>query len=134
MVSAMDIFCKWLFPSNHRSSSWAIATHSICTILWLRSTFLDINLFCYYTNKDKMFLSITCPVVQPLIWRESKNVSCIRGRSFWKVTKRKYTANFFCMKIGVCLCQKLGYNILIYPPLFSSLWTSLGKLFYHYGF
>ena len=133
MVSATGIFCKWLLPFNHRSSPWAIATHSICTIICLSSIYFSTSIF-FITYKDKMFVSITCPVGQPWICRESKNVSCITGWQFWKIAKRKYTANFFCLKIGVCLRQKLWYNILICPPLFSSLWTPLGKLLTHSGF
>ena len=122
-----------MLPFNHRSNPWTIATHSICTIICLSSAYFSTSVF-FDTNKGKMFLSITCPVGQPWICRESKNVSCITGRQFWKVAKRRYTANIFYLKIGVCLLQKLWYNILMYPSLFSSLWTPLGKLLYHSGF
>ena len=82
MVSAMGIFCKWLLPFNYRSIPWATATHH---------HMLELNIsqhqFFFVTNKDKMFLSITYPVGQPLICRESKNASGITGRKFWKVVK-----------------------------------------------
>ena len=39
-----------------------------------------------FSNKNKMFLLIVCPVGRPLMCKESKNVSCIIGRLFWKVT------------------------------------------------
>ena len=40
----------------------------------------------FFSNKDKIFSPIVWPVGRPLMCRESKSISYIMGRPFWKVT------------------------------------------------
>ena len=81
-------FLQWVyFASSCRFLITEAAPEQLPHVALAPSYALHFSIsISFFSNKDKIFSPIVWPVGRPLMCRESKNISYIMGRPFWKVT------------------------------------------------
>ena len=90
MANLSTWFLQWVHSASGYCLLITEAAPELLPLIALAPSYawaLHLSTSIYFvTNKDKMFLSLICPVEEQLMRKEPKNVSYITGKPFWKVT------------------------------------------------